>query len=100
MTDATQTAVIIAFFGFLVLCLVGIVGWGVKSWLKDHNRREEKREARAEERDQELTRAIGGLQQSVASLSEKFVLKTDYNRDKELLWERRRRTPEPREGAA
>ncbi len=81
MTDSTQTSILISLIAGLLGILILVVGFGIKRWLDD----QKEREGKAEKRDQDLRGSIDGLKDSISKLSEKFVLKTDYDRDMALL---------------
>ena len=81
MTDATQTSILISLIAGLLGILILVVGFGIKRWLDDQKERAEE----AEERDTNLKQSIDGLKEAVSRLSEKFVLKSDYDRDMALL---------------
>lgn len=77
MSVATLTGIFIAFFGALLLILVGVVGFFATAWMKEQARRDKK----AEDRDAQLTLSIDGLKEAIWKLRDQFVLRKDYDRD-------------------
>ncbi len=77
MSNSVVTNIILGFLGFFMVTLCFIVGWGIREWLKDQ--REKAKEEVAERKS--LRSSVDGLKSAIAHLSEKFVLKTDYDRD-------------------
>jgi hypothetical protein len=74
MNDQMQTTVIVAFFSFLLVICFTIIGVLLMTWWKE------------QKAEQNATRAaISALSENIHKLSEKFVLKTDYDRDMDAL---------------
>lgn len=74
MSDAVQTAIIISFFGAMLLVLLGVIGFAGKKWF-DHIDR--------------LQESVEALRESLLSLSDKFVTQTQHRSDLEALRMRR-----------
>lgn len=74
MSDAVQTAIIISFFGAMLLVLVAIIGFAAKKWF-DHI--------------DKLQESVEALRESITNLSEKFVTQAQHRSDMEALRLRR-----------
>lgn len=85
MTDSMQTTILFGLIAGFLTILLTIVGFGFKHWLEAQAKQEELRARKADERDKELRGTIDGLKEAILRLSEKFVLKSDYDRDMAIL---------------
>lgn len=74
MSEAVQTAIIISFFGAMLLTLVAIIGFAGKKWF-DHIDR--------------LQESVEALRESLLCLSDKFVTQTQHKNDLDALRLRR-----------
>lgn len=74
MTEATQTGIIISFFGAMLLVLLAVIGFAGKKWF-DHI--------------DKLQESVESLRDSITSLSDKFVTQVQHRADLEALRFRR-----------